>query len=188
MLKIGDVQRKAEASKIQLSTRSSIMAAEKLTNVRIVKIPALTVAAYRAESATPENDCGKVFNKFVLDNNLHKQSGYRNFGFNNPSPGGDNPVYGYEMWVTIPDDFNVPGPLEKKQFKGGLYASVSTTMNEIGERWEMLNDWCKNNGKYEPDHSIQWLEECCMDFEFFISDQVNESEKQLDLLEPIKLK
>jgi hypothetical protein len=123
----------------------------------------------------------------ILDSS-RMENGYRNFGFNNPSPSGGNPVYGYEMWVTIPDEFIVPGPLVKKQCKGGLYASVSTTMNEIGERWQMLNDWCKTNGKYEPDHSVQWLEECSMDFEFFISDRVNESEKQLDLLEPVKLK
>jgi len=173
---------------INLSERTTIMSNEKLNNVRIVKIPAITVAAYRAESETPENDCSKVFNKFVLENNLHKRSGYRNLGFNNPSPTEGNPVYGYEIWVTIPDDFDVTAPLEKKQFAGGLYASISTHMNEIGERWMMLNEWCTNSDKYESDFSIQWLEECTMDFETFISEDVPDSEKQLDLLQPIKIK
>lgn len=56
----------------------------------------------------------------ISQNNLHKRSGYRNFGFNNPSPFEGNPVYGYEMWVTIPDNFVVPEPLVKKRFDGGL--------------------------------------------------------------------
>ena len=172
------------ASQIQLSERTILMSEERLDNVRIVRLPAITVAAYRAESATPEEDCGRVHNKFVLENNLQKWSGFRHFGFNNPSPSEGNPIYGYELWVTIPDDFNVPAPLEKKKFNGGLYASISTQMNEIGERWKMLYNWCKNSDKYDVDFSFQWLEECSMDFETFISGK----EQQLDLLEPIKLR
>jgi DNA-binding transcriptional MerR regulator len=174
--------------KINLFERTTIMSKENLNNVRIVKIPVLTVASYRAESESPENDCSKVFNKFVLENNLHKRDGYRNLGFNNPSPTEGNPVYGYEIWVTIPDDFDVPQPLVKKHFAGGQYASISTYMNEIGERWMQLNKWCENNDKYEIDFSVQWLEECTMDFEMFISDTIPDGEKQLDLLQPIKLK
>ena len=92
------------------------------------------------------------------------------------------------MWVTIPNDFNVPAPLVKKQFGGGLYASISTTMSEIGERWRLLYEWCNNSDKYEADLSYQWLEECTMDFEAFISEHISDREKQLDLLEPIKIK
>lgn len=177
-----------KALQILLSERNNYMLANQLDNVRIVRLPAMTVASYLAESATPENDCSKVFNKFVLENNLHKRNGYRNFGFNNPSHADSNPVYGYEMWVTIPDDFKVPEPLVKKQFNGGLYASISTHMNEIGERWQMLYNWCENSDKYNVDFSFQWLEECSMDFETFISDSIADKEKQLDLLEPIKIK
>jgi DNA-binding transcriptional MerR regulator/DNA gyrase inhibitor GyrI len=177
-----------EVLKFQLSERGIFMSTEKLGNVRIVKLPAMTVASYRAESSTPEDDCSKVFNQFVLKNNLHKRDGFRFFGFNNPSPSEGNPVYGYEMWVTISNDFEVPQPLVKKHFGGGLYASISTQMNEIGERWKHLYDWSKNNDKYDVDFSFQWLEECSMDFETFISEKVKDSEKQLDLLEPIKLK
>ncbi|MCL2083907.1 MAG: MerR family transcriptional regulator [Oscillospiraceae bacterium] len=173
------------APQISLSERIIM---KNLHNVRIVKLPAMTVASYRAESAEPENDCSEVFNKFVLDNNLHKRDGYRFFGFNNPSPSKGNPVYGYEMWVTVPDDFAVPEPLEKKRFGGGLYASIPAHMNEIGERWQLLYGWCKNSGEYDVDFSSQWLEECSMDFETFISDRVADGDKQLDLLSPVKLK
>ncbi|MBU5677680.1 effector binding domain-containing protein [Alkaliphilus sp. MSJ-5] len=174
-----------KALQIVLSERKNNMSVNQLSDVRIVRLPGMTIASYRAESETPEKDCSNVMNKFILENSLHKKSGFRHFGFNNPSPSENNPVYGYEIWVSIPEDFNVPKPLEKKQFEGGLYASITTKMGEIGERWQQLYSWVKNNDKYDVDFSFQWLEECS-DFETFISS--DESAQQLDLLEPIKLR
>ena len=161
---------------------------EQLKNVRIMELPPMTVATYCALSETPEVDCAEVFDKFVLDNNLHKRSGYRYFGFNNPDPFEDSPIYGYELWVTIPEDFELPAPFVKKQFDGGMYASISAQMNEIGERWKSLYEWSTQSERYEGDFSMQWLEEQVMDFETFMSKQVPDSEKQLDLLLPIKIK
>ena len=40
----------------------------------------------------------------------------------------------------------------------------------------------------DNDFSHQWLEECSMDFETFISNDIPDSKKQLDLLEPIRKK
>jgi len=173
---------------ITLSKKEISMLDERLRNVRIVRLPAMTVAAYCAVSATPEIDCAKVFDPFVLENSLHKKSGFRSFGFNSSDPSEDSPEYGYETWVTIPEEFTVSAPFTKKQFDGGLYASISATLNEIGERWTGLYNWCENSDKYEVDSSIQWLEELSMDYEEFISEQTSDGEKQLDLLMPIKLK
>lgn len=167
-----------------LSEGKNNMSTNLLSDVRIVRLPAMTVASYRAQSETPEKDCSEVMNKFILENSLHRKSGFRHFGFNNPSPSENNPVYGYEMWVAIPEDFEVHEPLVKKQFGGGLYASISTKLGEIGDRWQQLYNWAKNNDKYDVDFSFQWLEECT-DFETFISG--DESAQQLDLLEPISL-
>jgi len=180
------------APQTQLSERTVVVehlkSTEQLKNVRIMELPPMTVATYCVESETPEIDCAKVFDKFVLDNNLHKRSGYRYFGFNNPDPSEDRPIYGYELWVTIPEDFELPAPFIKKQFDGGMYASISAQMNEIGERWESLYEWSTQSERYEGDSSSQWLEEQVMDFETFMSEQVPDSEKQLDLLLPIKIK
>jgi len=177
---------------IQLSERTmaveQLKTTEQLKNVRIMELPPMTVASYCVVSETPEVDCAKVFDKFVLENNLQNRSGYRSFGFNNPDPSEDSPVYGYELWVTIPEDFDVPTPFVKKQFGGGLYASISAQLNEIGERWESLYEWSTQNSRYEGDFSLQWFEEQVMDYETFMSKQVPDSEKQLDLLLPIKLK
>lgn len=177
-----------ETLQIILSEREMTMSAANLSNVRIVKLPPMAVASFSAKSITPEDDCAKVVVPFVLKNNLNKRGDFRFFGFNNPSPTEGNPVYGYEMWITIPEDFSVPAPFQKKRFEGGLYASISTQMNEIGERWMLLYNWCTNNDKYEADPSAQWMEECCMDYESFHSNQVDASEKQLDLLSPIRPK
>ena len=174
--------------KITPSKKEIPMLNERLNNVRIVRLPAMTVAAHCAVSDTPEMDCAKIFDPFVLSNELHKKSGFRSFGFNNPDPSEDNPTYGYETWVIIPEDFTVPMPFVKKHFNGGLYASISATLNEIGERWTQLYNWCENNDKYEFDASNQWLEELSMDYEEFISEQTSDREKQLDLLMPIKHK
>jgi len=174
-----------EALQILLSERKHIMSANQLQNVRIVRLPPMTVASYRAESETPEKDCLEVMNKFVLKNSLHKTGGFRHFGFNNPSPSENDPIYGYEIWVTIPENLDVPKPLDKKEFGGGLYASITTKLGEIGERWQQLYHWATNSDKYDFDSNLQWLEEC-IDFETFILGDV--SIQQLDLLAPIKPK
>lgn len=106
-----------DALQILLSERNIYMSANQLKDVRIIRIPEMIVASYRAESETPEKDCSEVMNKFILENLLHKKSGFRHFGFNNPSPSENNPVYGYEVWVAIPEDFNVPKPLVKKSLR-----------------------------------------------------------------------
>lgn len=174
-----------DALQILLSERNIYMSANLLKDVRIIRLPGMTVASCRAESETPEKDCFDVMNKYVLKNSLHKKSGFRHFGFNNPSPSENSPVYGYEIWVAIPADFDVPKPLVKKQFEGGLYASITTKMGEIYERWQQLSNWVIHSDKYDADFSCQCLEEC-IDFETFISG--DENAQQLDLLEPIKLK
>ena len=168
-----------------LSERKITMSQKTLDHVRIVKLPPMTVASYRAESTTPEADCAAVMNAFILQHELHRKAGFRHFGFNNPSPTEGNPVYGYEIWVTIPEEMEVPAPFEKRNFSGGLYASIPTTLNEIGERWMQLYHWTKNSKEYDVDFSFQWLEEC-VDYESFLT--ADDSAKQLDLLEPIKKK
>lgn len=179
--------RQDDVPQIKLSEREIVMSKERLDHVRIVKLPAMTVASYRAESATPEEDCSKVFDSFVLENDLHKKSGYRNFGFSDQEPSEDKPIYGYEMWVTIPEAFDVSPPFIKKQFGGGLYASISANMSEVDERWGLLFDWLGSSSKYEYDPGHQWLEECSMDLETFLAEEFR-GERQLDLLAPIKNK
>lgn len=83
-------------------------------------------------------------------------SNYLIFGFNNPLPkfnkrgeqvASKESPYGYEIWITIPEDFKAKGIL--KNVEGGLYAVVSVKgVNNIGNGWQALLDWISNNDKY----------------------------------------
>lgn len=160
-----------------------------MEDVRIVRLPKMILACYCAESETPEEDCSKVTEPIIAQYKLDEKLGFRHFGFNNPCPTESSPVYGYEMWFVVPEDFKIPSPLWRKEFDGGLYAAIPTKMNLIGERWRRLWEWVQNNEKYEfdlnPDINRLGLEEN-INYEDFISDDIDFGEKQLDLLIPIK--
>ncbi len=183
------------ALQITLSERDNIVqdnsGYSKIGNVRIVSLPKMVMACYRAEGSAPEKDCADVVNKLIVENSLYEKYGFRHFGFNNPDPQEGSPVYGYEMWVVVPEDFIVPGPFRRKEFPGGLFASIPTQMTVIGERWGQLWDWVMNNKKYEvdwnPDIDRRYFEEC-IDYISFNSEETDENDKQLDLLAPIKPK
>ena len=78
------------------------------------------------------------------------------FGFNNPLPkfndrgeqiASKEKPYGYEIWITIPEDFKAKGIL--KNVEAGSYAVVSVKgANNIGNGWQALLDWISNNDKY----------------------------------------
>ena len=93
----------------------------KLTDVRIVYLPPATVAAAHYIGDEPEYQAGLLMSKFVRDTNLCKiKPDLRHYGFNHPNPVDETGSHGYEMWVTIPDEIEVPPYLTKKHFAGGL--------------------------------------------------------------------
>jgi DNA-binding transcriptional MerR regulator len=159
--------------------------------VRIVTLPKMTFACYRAESETPEDDCTKIMHNFIQKNGIKDMQGFRHFGFNNPNPTEGNPVYGYEMWAVVPSDFNVSSPLWKKDFNGGLFASLTCTLADIGERWGKLYNWVMESENYEMDYEEGTdrigLEEC-INYDAFNSPEASLDERQLDLYIPIKKK
>lgn len=120
----------------------------KLKNVRIVYLPPATVAAAQYEGEDPEDYVGKQINDFVYAVKLWEiKPDFRQFGFNNPQPVDASNYHGYEMWVTIPEDMEVPKPLEKKHFAGGTYAAHCIKMGDFHE-WAWLDEWVQTNGKY----------------------------------------
>ncbi len=81
------------------------------------------------------------------------------FGFDNPVPQGnekgeqfaskENP-YGYEVWITIPEDYKIEEDLKIKKVESGLYAVVSVkSVMDIGYGWKNIFDWIKNCEKYD---------------------------------------
>jgi len=129
-------------------------ASEKLSkltdrDVRIVYLPPAWVAASHYIGDEPENYAMEMTQKFIKDADLEKvYPASRCFGFNHPNPGmRQDGKYGYEFWATIPDDMEVPAPLEKKRFAGGLYAAYMILGDELnGTGWNRLfKEWMNHH-------------------------------------------
>lgn len=130
----------------------SIVRAE--DNVRIIHIPPFTVASNHVIGIEPEAEVDKPVDKFVRESGLYNiKPDARYFGFNHPNPGVlDGGRHGYEVWVTVPDDMEVPEPLVKKRFEGGLYAALTMRFPDF-QRWNDLVRWVEENEVYEADYS-----------------------------------
>lgn len=124
------------------------------SDIRIIRLPPFTVASNHYIGRDPESVVDKPVDKFIRDSGLYDiKPDARYFGFNHPNPGIlEEGIHGYEVWVTIPDDMEVPEPLVKKKFSGGLYAVMTIRFPEF-QRWADLTRWAENNGVYEPDYS-----------------------------------
>ena len=163
----------------------------KTMEVRYVYLPPMTVAAAQYTGPNPEDVSGKRLDDFVKESGLaEKMPGLRVLGFNNPSPEKPDDIYGYEFWVTVPQDMDVPAPLEKKQFAGGLYAAHAIRMGDFHE-WGAFMERMQNDPQYE----IDWREPNGMGgcFEehlnvqtYYKKDEESRAFIQLDLLIPIK--
>ncbi len=168
----------------------------KLKDVRIVHLPACTVASSHYIGENPESNAGDMLYDFVKKSNLYNiKPDARVFGFNHPNPSEERSEYGYELWVTIPDDMEVPAPLEKKHFNGGMYAAHMISAGNFHE-WEWLVKWVvEDNPKYTnndiPDGGECMgglMEEHLNYIHYAKLDWPKDNDNQLDLLFPIKLK
>jgi hypothetical protein len=164
----------------------------RLTDVRILYLPPATVAASHYVGPSPEMHASEPMDRFVREVGLARiKPDLRRYGFNHPNPSSERPDYGYEVWVTIPEDLPVPPPLERKHFAGGLYAAHAIAMGQF-EQWEWLCSWVRDSPRYEerwgdPECMGGLLEEVLNYFHHI--DPPNggpEHEVQLDLLFPIK--
>ena len=188
----------------------------KLTDrdVRIIYLPPMTVAACQSDQDEGnEGYCGQEISKFLFANDLFSlKPDMRSFGFNIfienniPETGKASPCW--EHWVSIPEDIEVPEPLFKRRFLGGLYAAHMIKMGGWDD-WEKLGEWAKTSelyefdwnprcepdqaymGKrYEPDKGFMdpSLEEYLNFYNNTQNPELNGAHMQLDLLLPIKEK
>lgn len=167
----------------------------KMTDVRIVHLPACTVASAHFVGDDPEDKVGVMISDFARETRLWEvHPGLRLYGFNHPNPVDESGFHGYEMWITIPDDMEVPAPLTKKQFPGGTYAAHMIRMGNFHE-WAWLDQWVRENGEYEycgsgsPEDMYGSLEEHLNFHDHIQSTAKGEPDtQQLDLLIPVRKK
>jgi DNA-binding transcriptional MerR regulator len=118
-------------------------------DVRIIYLPPSDVASYQYDGDDPELHVHQVMDKFVRESGLTRiKPDLRHFGFNSPNTYDETGAHGYEVWVTIPDGFELPAPLARKHMDGGLYAAHMIPMGAF-EEWELFSTWAFNNDKYE---------------------------------------
>lgn len=95
-------------------------------DVRIVYLPPMTVAAAYALGDGCEGKTGDMIKQFVKESGLLKiKPDARSFGFDcsQGATGIGESSHVYEMWVSVPDEMEVPAPLIKRSFSSGLYAA-----------------------------------------------------------------
>lgn len=169
----------------------------KVTQVRYVLLPPCTVAASHYIGENPEEKAGNVLDRFVRESGLYEiKPDARMFGFNHPNPNvREDGTYGYEVWATVPEYMEIPAPLVKKQFKGGLYAALTINFPEFW-RWEDLTKWVEENPIYTEDCSSEGDEVMggCLEehlnwiYASHMGWPENGIDGQIDLLLPIKKK
>ncbi len=186
-LSLSKIKFKEERSMNDLNKANETLS--QLKNVRIIYLPPCTVAASHYFGENPEDHALEALDEFVRQIKLEEiKSDLRMFGFNNPTPEG-NETYGYEFWVTIPEDLIVPSPFQKKTFEGGLYAAHCIKMGDFNE-WQLLSKWVENDTEYEyeerePAGMCGWLEEHLNAYSYFAGEKKEKKFVQLDLLIPI---
>lgn len=167
----------------------------KIRDIRIVYLPPAAVASAHFIGDEPEIHVNTMLDEFVRKNNLHKRKpDIRHFGFNHPNPVDETGYHGYEAWVTIPEDMEVPSPLQKKQFAGGYYGAHMIQFGNFSE-WDGLLDWANNSETYEFAGDIQDQEHMCGLLEELLNyyghiegpDQ-EMKDIQIDLLIPVRRK
>lgn len=163
-----------------------------MADVRIVHLPAATVASAHFIGDDPEDRAGEMISDFVRENRVwEKFPGLRLYGFNHPNPDATG-YHGYEFWVTIPEDMEVAPPIQKKKFPGGTYAAHMIQMGNFHE-WAWLDQWVRESKEYDycgcgdPDVMYGSLEEHLNFHDHIQMTPEGEPETtQLDLLIPVK--
>jgi DNA-binding transcriptional MerR regulator len=170
------------------------------SDVRIVYLPPMTVAAAYASGEGCEGKAGDMITQFVKESGLLSiKPDARSFGFDCSKGTAviGEPSHVYEMWVSIPDDMEVAAPLVKRTFDGGMYAAHVLRTWDFQD-WRLLKEWVDASDKYDNDwNSPRWISpetvagqgfEETLNFYNYVQKGAKMEDLQLDLLFPIKEK
>ncbi len=184
-------QHRHETERTRLMERYATRSDEtmKPIEVEIVELDSMTVASVRAISKTPEDDAWKMMVSFAEPRGLLKDlKRHPIFGFNNPNPSKDSEEYGYEFWIRIDDSVELDDTVEKKEFKGGLYAVTRCNLtkeiqSEFLAKHGMLEGWWRL-GEWVKESDYEYLNELCL--EKSVNPTEVDADHLLDLYLPVK--
>ncbi|WMM25308.1 effector binding domain-containing protein [Tissierella sp. MB52-C2] len=199
-LTVSKINFKEEKSMEQLNHASEKLSKLEDKDVRIVYLPPMTVAAAYASGEGCEGKAMDMINQFIKDSGLLKiKPDARSFGFDcsKEAIAIGEPSHVYEGWVSVPNDIEIPMPLVKRTFNGGLYAAHVLRTWDF-EDWRLLREWVNASDKYDNDWgSPRWTSpetsagqgfEETLNFYNFAQKGGKMENLQLDLLFPIKEK
>ncbi len=143
-----------------------------MPEVRIVELEPMRVVAALGYGESPEGDAWDMILRYAADHDMQGWGDdHRFFGFNNPDPTPGSPNYGYEQWITVPDEMTAHDPLQVKQFAGGRYATLRLHgLDGIGNAWKQLVSWVEDQG-----YQIASAEHVCLEELLTPLDQPQES-------------
>ena len=160
----------------------------KLADVRILTLPRMAVASAHSIGPEPENHAANSMWSFIRKHNISAvKPDARVFGFNHPDPSPERAHYGYEYWITIPEEMEVPAPLTKKTMDGGLYAVHTIKMGDFHE-WQELFLWVEDSDEYEVAFRPTGMGGALEEHLNALHWPEDESKQQLDLYLPIRKK
>lgn len=199
-LTVSKIKFKEEKSMEELNKADEKLNRLEDKDVRIVYLPPMTVAAAYASGEGSEGKAAGMISQFVEEGGLLKiKPDARSFGFDCSKEviTLGEPSHVYEVWVSIPGDMEVPAPLVKRTFEGGLYAAHVLRAWDFQD-WRLLREWVNASSKYDNDWgSPRWTSpetlagqgfEETLNFYNFIQKGSQMNDLQLDLLFPIKEK
>ena len=159
-LTVSKINFKEEKSMEQLNQANEKLSKLEDKDVRIIYLPPMTVAAAYASGDGCEGKALSMINQFVKDSGLLTiKPDARSFGFDcsKEAIGIGEPSHIYEVWVSIPDNMDIPIPLVKRTFSGGLYAAHVLRSWDF-EDWRLLGEWVNASNKYDNDWgSPRWV-------------------------------
>ena len=154
----------------------------KRSDVRIIYVPPMTVSVSRGLTAEQEKIADKFGPELVKIKPDARVFAVFNCSIEDLKDLNTQPDEG---WASIPDDIELPAPLFKKTFEGGLYAAYSG--NESVEGFRSLAEWVNESEEFEiADDGWPLFDECLNAYHLLNGDLKKGTGKlQGDLLIPI---
>lgn len=199
-LTVSKISFKEEKSMAELNKANDSLNKLEDKDIRIVYLPPMTAAVAVAEGEGCEGKAGDMISQFVNESGLlDTKPDARSFGFDcsKESTVVGEPSHAYGMWVSVPEDMDIPEPYVKRTFGGGIYAAHVLRSWDF-EDWRLLRDWVNNNDQYANDwDSRRWIPpeldagqgfEETLNFYNYIKNGSQMKDLQIDLLFPIRVK